>query len=278
MLPPLPRLGPYDIDSPDGRDPAWLGWLCQTFGGLVRAYFRAELRHTERIPDGPVLYVGNHNGGVTAPEAVLLYTQLYARFGVEQLPYGLGHELPLQVPGLRQLLAPLGVVRARQKTALRLLAAGHRVLVYPGGDVDAMRPFRHRRRIVFGGRRGYIRLALRAGVPVVPVVAAGAHSVLIIVDDLRWLAKATGLARWARIKAAPLTLSIPWGLTLGPPPVYVPYPSRILMEVLPPLFFDRSGDEAATDDAYVAECAERVEAAMQQTLKRLHDERGPLGL
>lgn len=278
MVPPLPRLGRYDIDSLDNRDPAWLGWLCRTFGGLVRAYFRAELRGTERIPEGPALYVGNHNGGVTAPEGVLLYTQLHQRFGVDDLPYGLGHEVPLRVPGLQQLLAPLGVVRAGQATGLRLLRAGHKVLVYPGGDLEAMRPFRHRKRIVFGGRRGYIRLALRAGVPILPVVAAGAHSVLLIIDDLRWLARATGLARRVRLKVLPLTLSIPWGLTLGPPPLYLPYPSRVLMEVLPPVHFERSGEAAAADAGYVRQCADRVEGAMQATLERLHDERGPLGL
>ncbi len=278
MLPPLPRLGPYDIDSPDSRDPRWLSWLCATFGERVAAYFRAELRGTERIPQGPALYVGNHNGGVSSPEGILLLTELHRRFGVEAVPFGLGHETPLKVPGLQQLLAPLGIVRATEANGLRLLAAGHKVLVYPGGDLEAMRPFRHRRRIVFGGRQGYIRLALRAGVPLVPVVAAGAHSVFIVIDDLRWLARLTGLARWARIKVAPLVLSVPWGLTLGPPPVYLPYPARILQEILEPLHFERSGDAAARDVRYVRACADLVEGRMQAALERLHDERGPLGL
>ena len=52
---------------------------------------------------------------------------------------------------------------------------GARVLVFPGGDLDALKPWSRRNEVVFGERAGFIRVALRARAPIVPVVSAGGH-------------------------------------------------------------------------------------------------------
>ena len=69
------------------------------------------------------------------------------------------------------------------------------------------------------------------------------------------------------------TLCLPWGITVGPLVPSIPFPSKILVEVLDPIDFERSGDEAAADEAYVAECDVRVRTAMQTVLTRLAAER-----
>ena len=266
MRNPLPF---YDIDSLENRNESLLeravGWVEQT---LTR-YHRAEVFGTERVPTGAALYVGNHNGGAYSGDSFIFGAAVHREHGPEALPYGLGHEWVLGLPGLNQLLCPLGAVRASHENALRLLGAGKKVLVYPGGDLDSTRPFRRRNLVVFGGRRGYVRLALTAGVPVVPVVAAGAHSTFVVLDDLRWLSQAVGLDRRIRLKTAPAVLSLPLGLTVGIPPLYLPLPSRMLIEVMEPIRFDRTGEDAARDDDYVLECAWDVESRMQECLDRL---------
>jgi len=145
--------------------------------------------------------------------------------------------------------------------------------VYPGGDLDAMRAYRDRDRVIFGGRAGFVRLALRTGAPIVPVVAAGAHETFIILDDGQWLAKLTGIDRSLRIKVWPISLSLPWGLTLGPPPPWIPLPSRILVEVLDPITFDDLGPDDAERPETVARCADHVRGVMQEALTRLASER-----
>ncbi len=262
----MPR---YDLDSLENRDPALIQRLHRWLARPLRRYFRAEVRGVGRVPSGAALLVGNHSGGLLSADTLLLGFALYEAHGLAGLPYGLGHDLSLGLS--RRLLAPLGGVRASHMNAARLFARGDKVLVYPGGDVEALRPYRHRDRVVFDGRRGYVRLALREGVPLVPVVAAGSHGALIVLDDLRPLARWLGLER-LRVKVWPLTLSVPWGLTLGPPPVYLPLPVRVLIEVLPAIRFERRGEEAATDEAYVAACAARVEGTLQETLTRLAGE------
>src|SRR5690606_24435185 len=110
---------------------------------------------------------------------------------------------------------------------------------------------RLRNRVRFAGRTGFMRLALREGVPVIPVAATGAHSTLMVLHDFPELARRLPLLRDRRIKVLPLSLAMPWGLTLGPVP-YIPWPSKIRVEILEPMHFQRSGHEAAEDEAYVA--------------------------
>lgn len=268
-----PRRPRYDIDSLDNRDPAIVQRLVQLLEPIFANYFQAEVRHVERVERGASLLVGNHNAGLLAPEAFLTACALHRAGGMDLMPYALAHEVALNLPVVRDVLSPLGAVRASHANAMKAFDRGHKVLVYPGGDVDAMRPYRHRNRVVFGGRVGYVRLALRAGVPIVPIVAAGAHSTLVILDDMRWLATLIGARKHLRTEVWPLALSFPWGLTLGPIPPYVPWPSRIIMEFLEPIHFDRQGDEAAADSDYVRRCADRVEDAMQARLTALAAER-----
>ena len=263
----------YDIDSLDNRGDVLVERVARLFGGLLERYFRSEVRGVERIPPGAGLYVGNHNGGFVTPDSWVFAAAVCRAHGVDAVPYGLGHEVAISLPLFHQLIVPLGAVRASHENALGLFERGRKVIVYPGGDVDAFRPYRHRDRIVFGGRRGYVRLALAAAVPLIPVVAAGAHEGFVVIDDLRWLARLIGAKRFLRVGVWPLTLSFPWGLTLGPPPLYVPFPTRILIEALEPIRFDRTGEAAAADDAYVEECAALVEGRMQATLTRLAAER-----
>jgi 1-acyl-sn-glycerol-3-phosphate acyltransferase len=143
-------------------------------------------------------------------------------------------------------------------------------MVYPGGDLEAMRPYRARNEVRFGGRQGYIRTALKAGVPIVPVAAQGAHGTLIVIDDLPGLAKALGVDKRFRAKVFPLSFLLPWGFVLGPTPPYIPLPSKIRVEVLPPMRFE-GGAEAAEDADYVAHCASRVESALQDSVTRLSE-------
>ena len=264
----------YDIDSLDNRDPAFMERFLELVGPALDAWFRPTVRGIHRVPEGAGLYVANHNAGLLTPDTYILGGALYRALGMDAVPYGLGHEVAIRWPIAHQLLVPLGAVRASHENAHRLFAADRKVLVYPGGDLDAMRSFRDRNRIRFGPRRGYIRLALREAVPIIPVVTAGAHATSVILTDGQWLARALRFDRLFRLKVCPVTLSVPWGITIGPTPPHLPYPTRIDIEILAPIYFDRTGEDAASDDAYVEQCHTRVHHIMQRTLTRLaHDRR-----
>jgi len=263
----------YDIDSTDNRNQELIDHVVRRYKKLFWWVYRPTIEGIERIPDGKALYVANHNSGLIMPEAFLFCCAAYEWHGLGALPYGLAHEIFLRLPVLHQIFVQLGAIRASHENARKLFAEGHKVLVFPGGDKDAMRSYRDRHKVVFAKRRGYIRLALREEVPIVPVVSAGAHQTLMIFDDGQWLAENLKLHRLLRTDVWPISFSIPWGLWIGVPPPHIPLRTRVYIEALEPIEFERYGDEAAGDAEYVEQCHRRVHSKMQKTLKRLAKER-----
>ncbi len=251
------------------RDEAFVATFLAQLRPWLERFFEPHVRGLDRLPEGAALMVANHNAGVLMPDVFILGDAILRELGCRSIPYGLGHDALFKVRAIREPLEKLGGVRASPASAHALFATGHKALAYPGGDREVMRPYRHRHRIVFGPRRGYVKMALREGVPIVPVVTAGAHEAFMVLDDGGRIAEFFGLPSWARINVLPTVLSFPWGLTFGFPPPYIPVPTRIVMEILEPLHFERSGEEAACDDAYVERCHERVVAAMQTRLDHI---------
>lgn len=168
------------------------------------------------------------------------------------------------------LLEPLGSRPANRASAVEAVGKGHHVLVMPGGDLDAFKPYRDRNRIVFEGRRGFARLALDLGVPIVPLVTVGAGESLLALSDGRRLATLLRLDRMLRAKALPTTVSLPWGLNVGAVGLlpYFPLPTKLRTRVLAPVLPQEG------------ECAgrygDRVEAAMQSALDELTRGRKPV--
>jgi 1-acyl-sn-glycerol-3-phosphate acyltransferase len=205
----------------------------------------------ENVPDEPVLFVGNHSGGGATPDTFVFLLAYNTYFTVEGRPlYALAHDTITKAPVLGPLTRKLGVVAAANSLAETIFDSGGSVLVYPGGDVEALRPWRSRHKIVFSGRKGFLRLAHRAGVKIVPLVATGGHDTLFVLNDGRATAKALRLDKLARVKSLPLTLSVPWGLLPLPLP-HFPLPAKIRMQVLEPIDLRaRFGDDPDWDHAY----------------------------
>ncbi len=268
---------PQHFDPDDvARDDELLAKAVERIGPALDFWFQPEVRGLERVPRGPALLVSNHSGGSMSPDSFVIGVALYRAHGVQAVPYWLAHDMVVSLPLFRQIV-PLGVVRASRAMAHAVFTAGRKVLVYPGGDEDTLRPWAERDQINFAGRTGYVRLALREGVPIVPVVVAGAHEVFVVLGGGRALSRLLLTEKLFRVKTWPLTLSLPWGLTPGPPPLYVPFPVRMLLEVLDPIEFERSGPEAAEDDAFVERCDAVVRERMQAALTRLAAERRETG-
>ncbi len=260
------------VQQTDPRDEKLLKRIAGTLAPPFRRYFRPVIRGLDRVPQGKALYVGNHSGGTLMPDAILVMDALLRKRGLEGLPFGLGHDMLFKSPTMSRYSSKLGIMPAHPDSASQVFAMGRKAMVYPGGELDNMRAWRDRNRIVFGHRRGYIRLALQHGVPIVPIVAAGAQQTILILDDGRGLAKRLGLDRNFRVRVLPIALTFPWGLTIAPM-LYWPMPSRIYIEILPAIKFRRSGEDAADDTDYVEACHRKVYNQMQAKLSLLAAER-----
>ncbi len=228
------RFDPFDLSA---RDPEMIRALLPALVRLTQGYLRLEVEGREHLrARRPVLFVGNHNGGILGPDLICTLTTLWHELGPDAPLHPLAHDFAMRrVIPLGRVLARFGALRANPLAAARALSSGASVLVYPGGDLDAYRTFWDRNRIVFGTRTGFVRVARDAGVPIVPIVAQGAHRSALIFHEGEWLSRALGMRRFARLTRFPIALALPWGLCAGPWVPYLPLPFKIRLRVLPPI-------------------------------------------
>jgi 1-acyl-sn-glycerol-3-phosphate acyltransferase len=235
---------------------------------LWSRYFAGEVRGLDAVPaNGAALLVGNHSGGVLTPDTTVFIAAWYRARGLERPLVGLAFDAAFGLPAFRDLMRRIGEVPASRENASRGLDAGLPVLVYPGGDHECFRPWIDRNRIDFHGRTGFIELALRKQVPVVPVVSHGGHHSIYILTRGRWIGRLLGTRR-IRTPSFPLALQFPWGLSpVGLPGL--PLPAKITVQVLEPMAWSGYGPEAADDPAIVERCYHEITGRMQATLDRL---------
>jgi 1-acyl-sn-glycerol-3-phosphate acyltransferase len=162
------------------------------------------------------------------------------------------------------VLRKYGTVAANPWNAEEALKAGAALLVYPGGDNEVHRPSWESAPVDFDGRHGFVRLAQRHGVPIVPVVSIGGQETALFLSRGERLARLLGLDRMFRLKVLPISLALPWGLNVGDMLGHLPLPAKITIQVLPPL----DVSELGVDEAY-----ELVVSRMQDTLAALQAER-----
>ena len=143
------------------------------------------------------------------------------------------------------------------------------LLVYPGGDYEVHRPSWERNKVDFGGRKGFIRLALNHDVPIVPIVSIGGQETALFLSRGEGLAKALMLDRFFRLKVLPISIALPWGLNIGDMLGHIPLPAKITIEALPPINLrEEFGDDPDVDEVY-----DHVIRLMQETLDALAAER-----
>ena len=271
LLTPLrQRIAAGRSDDSAQRDPDFIRKRLPAIARYT-SYFSPEVRGLDMLPaDGPALVVGNHSCLFYMPEVWVTGQALLDRRGIGSPVHLLAYDLLFGVPGVGPALRRLGAIPASAGEAEAALAGGSCVLVYPGGDLEACRPWAMRNHVDFGGRKGFVRLALRCGVPVIPVVAHGGHHAVVVLTRGDRLARAAGL-RNVRVNVFPLLAGVPFGISsiLTPP---LPMPAQLTLEFLPPLDWTGYGTGAAEDESIVSACYEEITGRLQAALDRLSAE------
>ena len=273
---------PWEPDRYDGwslaaRDPEVIKELLPLWEWFYRYYFRVQTSGWENIPGEQVLIVGSHNGGLTAPDMVMMIYDWFRHQGLTRPVYGLTHPTAWKMNApVAKLATQVGSVQAHPRMAIAAFEAGASVLVYPGGAQDVYRPFSERHKIQFAGRKGFIKVALRQEVPIVPAIAVGAHETFFVLGDcyeqVKWLHD-LGMP-WLLDEdpvVFPIYLGLPWGVAFGPLP-HLPIPLTMHTRICPPIRFERYGIAAAKDREYVDACYNLVVNRMQRELDQLVQE------
>src|SRR4051812_21986384 len=167
---------------------------------FLKRYFRSEVRGLDNMPPGGALLVSNHSGGLLPMDVPILAAHFYDQHGYDRPLYTLSHDM-LSVGPTGDFFKKIGYISANHENADEALRSGGLVVVFPGGDYDVYRPTFSENKIDFGGRTGYVKAALNAGVPRVPRVGVGGQGTYIFLARGGWRTERLGpIPRWAPAK------------------------------------------------------------------------------
>ena len=223
---------------------------------LYERYFRVRTLWVNRVPDvGPALLVGNHSGTV-ALDAVMMQHAVATEHPERRTVRNIGANLVFGMPVLGPLARKAGNAVACDEDAYELLRRGELVGVFPEGFKGVGKGWSERYRLQRFGRGGFIEVALRARVPIIPVAIVGAEESYPMIANSGFLAKALGLPFF------PITPT--WPL-LGPLGA-LPLPARWIIEFGEPIPMDDYPEDAADDKMLVFELTDSIRDTVQQML------------
>jgi 1-acyl-sn-glycerol-3-phosphate acyltransferase len=240
------RAGQWSLEGPDYQ---FMERQKYFWNPLMDIWFRMEIEGWERVPEPPALLVGIHSGAPFVWDAWTVGVQWWRRFGDERPLHGTAHDALMAAPGIGSYFRKMGVLPAAPDSMAAALAAGHDVALWPGGEVDSLRPWAKRDEAILAGRKGFVRLAIRAGVPIVPISTIGGADAMPVLATGRRIARALQLDKVAQLKVFPVALAAPWGI--GPALLpEVPLPTKIRTAFQEPVELD-TDPERADDEEYV---------------------------
>ncbi|MGH2798753.1 MAG: 1-acyl-sn-glycerol-3-phosphate acyltransferase, partial [Thermoleophilaceae bacterium] len=145
--------------------------------------------------------------------------------------------------------------------AQRLLRdEGRLVLVFPEGQKGSRKLYWQRYRLRRFGRGGFVRTAMRAGVPIVPIAVLGAEEAMPIFAHVPLLQRLTGLIYF------PINHAFPqFGLAAA----LMYLPAKFKVRFLEPVDLTRYAPEDAEDLALVQGLAEDIRGRIQAELDDL---------
>jgi 1-acyl-sn-glycerol-3-phosphate acyltransferase len=154
--------------------------IADTVMNRAARYHDHRVEGLEHIPtSGPALIVVNHS--LATYDSGLLATAIKAKLGRDV--WLLGDRYIFKVPVLRDLATAYGFVEGSQHNAESLLPDGELVLVAPGGMREALRPSSQKYQLDIRDRKGFAKLAMRTGAPVILSACPAADDIYHVVSN-----------------------------------------------------------------------------------------------
>ena len=240
-----PPRNEYGVD-PYGLDLDYAVAAMAPFLWLYRKYFRVEVHGMERVPtDGRMLVIANHSGQLPF-DAVMLFVALLVELDPPRYGRALVEKWVSTLPFVSSFYARLGQVVGTAENCRRLLAAEEALLVFPEGVRGLNKPFSERYKLQYFGH-GFMRLALEAEAPIIPVGIVGAE------EQAPAIANLPSLARLLAMPALPIT----------PTPLALPLPTHYHIHFGDPMRFTGSADD---EDAVLEDKVGEVKRTVQKLL------------
>ncbi|MGQ0831299.1 MAG: lysophospholipid acyltransferase family protein [Microthrixaceae bacterium] len=228
----------------------------QIYGPLYRSWHRVEWEGLDKIPTtGGALLVSNHAGAIPSDAPAIMH-------GIEtelgRAVYGLADEMFKRIPVVGTMWSRVGGVLAHPDNAYRLLREQEQLaLVFPEGTKGTGKTFSERYQLRRFGRGGFVQIAMRAGVPVIPIAVVGSE------EAMPTLWKSAPLAKLLGVPYVPLTANM---LAFGPIGGLLAFPAKIKIRVLDPIHFDVEPDQPRYSRSRIMDESENVRQQIQEAL------------
>jgi 1-acyl-sn-glycerol-3-phosphate acyltransferase len=248
-----------------GRSERVFGVVERLLDFYYHYWFRVEQEGIEHVPsEGGALLVSNHSGALP-PDAPMIMQTVRHEHPAPRPIYMLGEHWFKGYPGIGMLANKIGIVAAHPANAQRLLHDEQRLaLVFPEGQKGSRKLYWQRYRLRRFGRGGFVRTAMRAGVPIVPIAVLGAEEAMPIFAHVPLLQRLTGLIYF------PINHAFPhFGVAAG----LMYMPAKFKIHFLEPVDLSAYGPEDADDVALVGSLAEQVRGRIQAELDALRGSR-----
>lgn len=243
-----------DVDE-WGRSQHLRDILARLYDPIYEHWFRAEWEGFDKIPaTGGALLVANHAGAIPADAPTIMHG---IERDLDRPVYGLADEVFKKMPVVNVAWSRLGGVQAHPDNAYRLLREQQQlVMTFPEGSKGPGKTYAERYRLRRFGRGGFVQLAMRAGVPIIPLAVVGSEETMPIVAKVPFLSKALGLPYW------PITAN----MAFGPFGALVPFPAKFRIRVLDPVHLDVQPDQPRYSRSRIMDTSEAIRHAIQEAL------------
>jgi 1-acyl-sn-glycerol-3-phosphate acyltransferase len=248
-----PRMS--DVDE-WGRSEHLRELVRRIYDPVYEHWFRVEWDGFDKIPsEGGAFIVANHAGAIPADAPSIMH-------GIERdlgrPVYGLADEIFKRVPVVNLAWSRLGGVQAHPDNAYRLLREQQQlVMVFPEGSKGPGKTYSERYQLRRFGRGGFVQIAMRSGVPIIPMSIVGSEETMPILFKLPMLARALGVPYF------PVTANM---LALGPLGILVPFPAKLRIRVLEPVTFDVPPEQPRYSRSRVMDASEQIRQTIQDSL------------
>lgn len=216
-------------------------WLMQ----LVRKYFRVEVEGIEHIPKrGAAIIAPNHSGYMGIDAALLAHI---IQQNAKRIPRILTHHFWFLTKTTAIPAQKMGFTEATYKNGVLALEKHNLIVIFPEGESGNFKPTTHMYELQ-EFRRGFVRMALETGAPIVPTLILGAEESQINLSNLK-------LTKFLKGLVIPLPLNV------------IPLPVRWKIVFMEPLElpYDK---KALRDPALIHEICEEIQEKMQKALQR----------
>lgn len=247
-----PRRG--DVDD-WGRSEHFRSVIRRAYDPLYRRWHRAEWEGLENIPlEGGALLVSNHAGAIPSDAPAIMH-------GIEtelgRPVYGLADHFFKGAAFVGTMWARAGGVVAQADNAYRILREQQQLaLVFPEGTKGTSKTYTERYRLRRFGRGGFVEIAMRAGVPIIPIAVVGSEEAMPILFKVPTLARALGVPYF------PITAN----MAFGPVGAFVPFPAKLKLRVLEPVTFDVEPDQPRYSRSRIMDESEAIRQQIQEAL------------